>query len=183
MLGGLRAWFEYHLDEAVPAVRPRAETTTRPRANSHDIVPWRCCARGTSRRQSQDSAALPNSIPCPQATAHGWLIFITSRVTIASAAEDLERSFDLDRDYPEARLYQGLLRYRQENYRGVVECLSESDSRWISACSQRLTLEKVSESLAWECVERLDRSGSPAIREPAGGSFRCDRNGTFRSCL
>jgi serine/threonine-protein kinase len=43
-----------------------------------------------------------------------------------SAADHLQRSFDLDRDYPEARFYEGLLHFQQGNYDGVAHCLSAS---------------------------------------------------------
>jgi adenylate cyclase len=40
-----------------------------------------------------------------------------------SAAEHLERSFDLDCDYPEALFYKGLLHFQQQDYDATVECL------------------------------------------------------------
>src|ERR1700719_3018568 len=43
-----------------------------------------------------------------------------------TAAEHLKNSFDLDRDYPEARLYDGLLHFQQKDYDGVIQCLSSS---------------------------------------------------------
>jgi serine/threonine-protein kinase len=42
----------------------------------------------------------------------------------SSAAEHLQQSFELDRDYPEARFYEGLLHFQQQHYDAVVHCLS-----------------------------------------------------------
>jgi adenylate cyclase len=74
-----------------------------------------------------------------------------------SAAEDLEQSFELDRDYPEARFYQGLLRFRQANYDGVVECLSQSESPLDIGLLAAAYARQGCESRARECVERLSR--------------------------
>jgi serine/threonine-protein kinase len=88
-----------------------------------------------------------------------------------SAAEDLEQSFDLDRDYPEARFYQGLLRFRQENYEGVVEFLSQSgfplDIGLLAAAYAR----EGCESLARECVERLSRLAALQYVSPLAEAF------------
>jgi adenylate cyclase len=40
-----------------------------------------------------------------------------------SAAEHLEKAFDLDRDYPEALFYKGLFHFQQQDYDATVECL------------------------------------------------------------
>ena len=40
-----------------------------------------------------------------------------------SAAGHLEKSFDLDRDYPEALFYKGLLNFQQQDYDATIECL------------------------------------------------------------
>jgi serine/threonine-protein kinase len=45
-----------------------------------------------------------------------------------SAAEGLRQSFELDRDYPEARFYEGLLHFQQQHYEAVIQCLSPSES-------------------------------------------------------
>ena len=40
-----------------------------------------------------------------------------------SAAGHLEKSFALDRDYPEALFYKGLLHFQLQDYDSAVECL------------------------------------------------------------
>ncbi len=45
-----------------------------------------------------------------------------------AAAEHLKKALDLDHDYPEARFYDGLLRFQQEDYDGVIACLSASQA-------------------------------------------------------
>jgi serine/threonine-protein kinase len=72
-----------------------------------------------------------------------------------SAADHLRQSFDLDHDYPEARFYEGLLHFRQEDYEAVVQCLSRSlapvDIGLLAAAYAR----QGSRSQAEECVEKL----------------------------
>ncbi len=43
-----------------------------------------------------------------------------------SAAEHLDKSFGLDRDYPEALFYKGLLCFQQQNFDAAIECLHPS---------------------------------------------------------
>jgi len=45
-----------------------------------------------------------------------------------SAEEHLRQAFELDRDYPEARLYEGLLQFQQQRYDSVIQTLSPSVS-------------------------------------------------------
>src|SRR5262249_6811547 len=88
-----------------------------------------------------------------------------------SAAEHLRKSLHLDRDYPEARLYDGLLRFQQKDYDGVIECLSSSslplDIGLVAAAHAR----KGSESRARKCVEELHRLSSGQFVTPLAEAF------------
>jgi adenylate cyclase len=74
-----------------------------------------------------------------------------------SAAEHLERSFDLDRDYPEALFYKGLLHFQQQDYGATVECLrlgrSPLDMGLLAAAYARQGKQPQAE----KCVEGLRR--------------------------
>lgn len=88
-----------------------------------------------------------------------------------SAAEEIEQSFELDHDYPEALFYKGLLRFRQEDYRGAVECLSNSEFPWdigvLAAAYARLGRK----TLARECVARLGKLAGLQYLNPLAEAF------------
>jgi serine/threonine-protein kinase len=77
-----------------------------------------------------------------------------------SASDYLKQSFDLDRDFPEARFYEGLLHFQRRDYDSVVQCLSSSsvplDIGLIAAAHAR----NGNLPLAEECLEQLVRSSS-----------------------
>jgi serine/threonine-protein kinase len=89
----------------------------------------------------------------------------------ASAAEDIEESFDLDRDYPEARFYQGLLRFRQEDYGAVVKCLSQSGFPFDIGVLAAAYARQGRESLARRCVERLRQLTARQYVSPLAEAF------------
>jgi serine/threonine-protein kinase len=69
------------------------------------------------------------------------------------AAEQLKNSFELDRDYPEARLYDGLLHFQQKDYDGVIQCLSGSPvplhiGLMAAACARKGSQARARKSLA-----------------------------------
>jgi adenylate cyclase len=125
VLGGLRAWFEYRRDQAYRLydralkLQPGLARTYRYRAMAllcqGDIE---TAESGLRRSTELDPLSASD---CARTAYVNYV-----KGDFPSAAEDIEQSFDLDRDYPEARFYQGLLRFRQEDYGGVVECLSQS---------------------------------------------------------
>jgi serine/threonine-protein kinase len=88
-----------------------------------------------------------------------------------SAAKHLQQSFDLDRDYPEARFYEGLLRFQQEDYEGVVLCLAPSlapmDIGVLSAAYAR----QGSLSRSDECVEKLRECSQTRYVTPLAEAF------------
>ena len=170
VLGGLRAWFEYRRDEAYRLydralkVQPGLARTYRYRAMAllcqGDIE-----AAESGLRRSSELDPLSASDCARMAYVH------YVKGDYPSAAEDLEQSFDLDRDYPEARLYQGLLRFRQEEYEAVVECLSQSGFPLHIGLLAAAYAREGCESLARECVERLDRLAALQYVSPLAGAF------------
>ncbi len=170
VLGGLRAWFEYRRDEAYRLydralkLQPALARTYRYRAMAllcqGDIE-----AAESGLRRSTELDPLSAS-DCARTAYVNYV-----RGDYPSAAENIEQSFDLDRDYPEARFYQGLLRFQQENYGGVVECLSQSgfplDIGVLAAAYARQNCE----SLARECVERLSRLAALQYVSPLAEAF------------
>jgi adenylate cyclase len=170
VLGGLRAWFEYRRDEAYRLynralkLQPGLARTYRYRAMAllceRDI---KAAESGLLRSTELDP------LSASDCARMAYLHYIKG--AYPSAAEDLEQSFELDRDYPEARFYQGLLRFRQANYDGVVECLSQSgfplDIGLLAAAYAR----RGCESRARECVERLSRLATFQYVSPLAEAF------------
>jgi adenylate cyclase len=170
VLGGLRAWFEYRRDEAYRLydralkLQPALARTYRYRAMAllcqGDIE-----AAESGLRRSTELDPLSAS-DCARTAYVNYV-----RGDYPSAAENIEQSFDLDRDYPEARFYRGLLRYRQEDYDGVVECLSQSTFPFDIGVLAAAYARQGRESLTRECVERLTRLAASQYVSPLAQAF------------
>jgi serine/threonine-protein kinase len=170
VLGGLRAWFEYRRDEAYRLydralqLQPGLARTYRYRAMlllcQGDIE-----GAESGLRRSTELDPLSASDCARMAYLH------YVKGNYPSAAEDLEHSFDLDRDYPEARFYQGLLRFRQEDYDGVVQCLSQSSFPFDIGLLAAAYARQGCHSLALECVERLSRLATLQYVSPLAEAF------------
>jgi serine/threonine-protein kinase len=96
-----------------------------------------------------------------------------------SAAEHLQESFKLDRDYPEARFYEGLLHFQRENYDAVVQCLSPSllplDIGLVAAAHAA----QGSLSRAEECLEKLRQLAPKQYVTPLAEGFAAIGMGDF----
>jgi serine/threonine-protein kinase len=88
-----------------------------------------------------------------------------------SASEHLKRSFELDRDYPEARLYEGLLLFQQEDYEGVIQCLSGSPIPLDIGVTAAAYARKGSEAGARKCIEALRRLAEKHYITPLAEAF------------
>jgi serine/threonine-protein kinase len=88
-----------------------------------------------------------------------------------SAAEHLQQSFELDRDYPEARLYEGLLQFQQQRYDAVIQCLSPSVSPLDIGLLAAAHAKEGSLSRAEECMERLHQLAARQYVTPLAEGF------------
>jgi adenylate cyclase len=170
VLGGVRAWYEYRRDEAYRLydralkLQPGLARTYRYRAMAllcqGDIE-----GAESGLRRSTELDPLSAS----DCARMAYVNYVKGDLT--SAAEDIEQSFDLDRDYPEARFYQGLLRFRQEDYGGVVECLSQSGFPFDIGVLAAAYARQGRKSLARGCVERLSRLAASQYVSPLAEAF------------
>src|ERR1700730_4151475 len=170
VLGGVRAWFEYRRDEAyrlydrAVKLQPGLARTYRYRAMAllcqGDIE-----AAESGLRRSVELDPLSAS-DCARMAYVNYV-----KGDLPSATKDIEQSFDLDRDYPEARFYQGLLRFRQEDYGGVVEFLSQSEFPFDIGVLAAAYARQGRKSLARECVERLTRLAASQYVSPLAQAF------------
>jgi serine/threonine-protein kinase len=170
VLGGLRAWFEYRRDEAYRLydralkLQPGLARTYRYRAMAV------LCQGNIEAAESGLRRATELDPLCASDCARtAYVNYVKG--DFPSAAEDIELSFGLDRDYPEARFYQGLLRFRQEDYGGVVECLSQSGFPFDIGVLGAAYARQGRESLARECVERLTRLAALQYVSPLAEAF------------
>ena len=170
VLGGVRAWFEYRRDEAYRLydralkLQPGLARTYRYRAMA---VLCQGDIEGAESGLHRSTELDPLSASDCARTAYVNYV----KGDLISAAEDIEQSFDLDRDYPEARFYQGLLRFRQQDYGGVVECLSQSGFPLDIGVLAAAYAQQGRESSARECVERLSRLATRQYVSPLAQAF------------
>ena len=94
-----------------------------------------------------------------------------------SAAEHLRQSFELDRDYPEARFYEGLLHFQQQRYDAVIQSLSPSDFPLDIGLLAAAHAQEGSLIASRRMYRQTSSTRKPAIRYSPGRRFRCSRNG------
>jgi serine/threonine-protein kinase len=95
------------------------------------------------------------------------------------ASEHLRQSFELDRDYPEARLYEGLLHFQQHRYDAVVQCLSPSVSPVDIGLLAAAYAREASVPRAEECIERLYQLAERQYVTPLAEGFAAVGIGDF----
>src|SRR3984893_16055385 len=182
VLGALRAWFEHCWDEA-DRMFDRALKLQPSHAQAHMFRAMTLLCQGdiTAAESGLRRSTELDPLSASDCARMAYLHYVKG--DYPSAAADLEQSFDLDRDYPEARFYQGLLRFRQENYEGVVESLSQSgfplDIGLLAAAYAR----EGCESLARECVERLHQLAAWQYVTPLAEGFAAVGMGDFDLAL
>ncbi|MBV8890850.1 MAG: hypothetical protein JO266_02565, partial [Acidobacteria bacterium] len=170
VLGGLRAWFEYRRDEAhrlydrALKLQPGVARTYRYRAMTL-LCQGDINAAESGLRRSTELDPLSAS----DCARMGYLHYVKGEYR--SAAEHLEKSFELDRDYPEARFYEGLLHYQQQNYDRAIQCLSLSDFPLNIALLAAAYARKGSELGAQQCIEKLRRLAFSRYVSPLAEAF------------
>jgi serine/threonine-protein kinase len=97
----------------------------------------------------------------------------------AFAADHLGRAFELDTDYGEARFYQGLLHFQQEQYESVADRLSAShttlDIGLVAAAHARLGRM----AAASGCMEKLRQLAERQFVTPLGEGLAAIAMGDF----
>ena len=170
VLGGFRAWYEYRRDEAYRLydralkLQPGLARTYRYRA-----MALLCQGDIEAAESGLRSSIELDPLSASDCARTAYVNYVKG--DYPSAAEDIKESFDLDRDYPEARFYQGLLRFRQENYGGVVECLSQSEFPFDIGVLAAAYARQHREFPARECLERLSQLATRQYVSPLAEAF------------
>lgn len=178
VLGGLRAWFEYRWDEA-DRIYDRALRLQPSHARAHMFRAMALLCQGdikaaeTGLRRSTELDPLSASDCARMAYLH------YVKGNYPSAAEHLRQSFELDRDYPEARLYEGLLHFQQQRYDAVIQCLSPSASPLDIGLLAAGHAKEGSLSRAEECIERLHQLAGRQYVTPLAEGFAAVGMGDF----
>jgi serine/threonine-protein kinase len=178
VLAGVRAWFEYHWDEA-NGIYDRALKLQPSHARAHRFRAMALLCQGNIEaaeaglRRSAELDPLSASDCARMAYVH----YVKGDYDLA--ADDLRQSFELDRDYPEARLYEGLLHFQQQNYDAVIQCLSPSVSPLDIGLLAAAHAKEGSLSRTEECIERLHQLAARQYVTPLAEGFAAIGMGNF----
>jgi adenylate cyclase len=170
VVGGLRAWFEYHWGEA-DTLYERALQLQPGYAPAHmframaQLCQQNILAAESGLRRSTEL----DPISASDCARMAYLHYVKG--DYGSAAEHLKNSFELDRDYPEARLYEGLLHFQQEDYEGVIQCLSGSQIPLHIGVTAAAYARRGSEARARKCIEALSRLAEKQYVTPLAETF------------
>ena len=122
VLGGLRGWFEYRWDEAIKLIERALEIQPGHSAGHYYRAMASLCLGDieTAEAGLRRSTEL-DPLSASDCARLAYLHYVKG--DHRSAGEQLDRAFQLDRDYPEALFYKGLLHFQQEDYDATIECL------------------------------------------------------------
>jgi adenylate cyclase len=178
VLAGVRAWFEYHWDEA-NGIYDRALKLQPSHARAHRFRAMALLCQGNIEAAEaglRRSAEL-DPISASDCARMAYVHYVKRDYDLA--AEDLRQSFELDRDYPEARLYEGLLHFQQKNYDAVIQCLSPSVSPLDIGLLAAAHAKEGSLSRTEECIERLHQLAARQYVTPLAEGFAAIGMGDF----
>ena len=170
VLAGLRSWFEHRWEEA-KALYDRALQQQPGFAHAHSMRAMTLLCQGNiiEAESSLCRSSELDPLSASDCARMAYLHYVKG--DYPSAAEHLKQSFDLDRDYPEARFYEGLLRFQQEDYEGVVQCLSPSLAPMDIAVLSAAYARQASRSRSDECVEKLRKCSQTRYITPLAEAF------------
>lgn len=121
-LGALRGWFEYRWDEAVRLL-DRALDIQPGYAPGHFFRAMALLCQGDVAAAEAGLRRSTELDPLSAADCARLAYLHYVKGDHRSAAEHLDKSFDLDWDYPEALFYKGLVCIQQQDLDAAVDCL------------------------------------------------------------
>jgi serine/threonine-protein kinase len=122
VLGGLRGWFEHRWDEALKLLDRALELQpSHALAHAFQGMALLCQANVPAAEAALRRSTELDPLSAGDCARLAYLHYVKG--DYQSAAEHLERSFEVDRDYPEALFYKGLLQFQKQDYDSAVECL------------------------------------------------------------
>ena len=182
VLGALRAWFEHSWDEA-ESMFDRALKLQPSHAPAHMFRAMALLCRGDIKAAESGLRRSTELDPLSASDCARMSYLHYVKREYSSAAENLRQSFELDRDYPEARLYEGLLHFQQQRYDAVIQCLSPSVSPVDIGLLAAAYAREGSLSRAGECIERLHQLAEKQYVTPLAEGFAAVGMGDFDLAL
>jgi serine/threonine-protein kinase len=170
ILGGLRAWFEYRWGDA-DTLYERALKMQPGHAPTHMFRAMALLCQGnvdaaeSGVRRSTELDPLSASDCARMAYVH------YVQEDYEKAVQHLKNSFELDRDYPEARFYTGLLHFQREDYESVTQYLSGSQAPLDIGLMAAAYARKGNEARARKCREALGRLAERRYVTPLAEAF------------
>jgi adenylate cyclase len=154
VLGALRGWFEYRWDEALKLF-DRALEVQPGYAPGHFFRAMTLLCQGNLQAAEaglRRSAEL-DPLSASDCARLAYLHYVKG--DHRSATEHLDKAFELDRDYPEALFYKGLLCFQQQDFGAAVECLQLSRFPLNIGLLAATYARQGDRSQAEKCVEEL----------------------------
>jgi adenylate cyclase len=170
VLGGLRAWFEYRWEEAT-SIYNRALELQPGNARAHMFRAMALLCQGNIKAAESGLRCSTELDPLSASDCARMAYVHYVKGDYPSAAEGLRQSFELDRDYPEARLYEGLLHFQQQRYDAVIQCLSLSALPLDIGLLAAAHAQAGSLPRAEQCIERLHQLAARQYVTPLAEGF------------
>ena len=178
VLAALRAWFEHRWDEA-NKLYDRALKLQPGHAPAHMFRAMALLCQGNIQAAEAGLRRSTELDPLSASDCARMAYLHYVKGDFPSAAEHLRQSFELDRDYPEARLYEGLLHFQQQRYDAVIECLSPSISPLDIGLVAAAHAREGNLSQANECIERIHQLAERQYVTPLAEGFAAVGMGDF----
>jgi serine/threonine-protein kinase len=182
VLGALRAWFEHRWDEA-DKMYDRALKLQPSHAPAHMFRAMALLCQGDIKAAESGLRRSTELDPLSASDCARMAYLHYVKGAYPSAEEHLRKSFELDRDYPEARFYEGLLHFQQQRYDAVIRCLSPSASPLDIGLLAAGHAQEGSLSRAEECIERLHQLAGRQYVTPLAEGFAAVGKGDFDLAL
>jgi serine/threonine-protein kinase len=170
VLGGLRGWFEYRWDEA-NRLYERALKVQPGHAGAHMFRAMALLCQGDIEAAEAGLRRSTELDPLSASDCARMAYLYYVKGDCDAAAEQLNKSFELDRNYAEARFYEGLVRFRQEDYEGVIQGLSDSDFPLHAGLIAAAHARKGSDARARKCVQAISRIAERQYVTPLAQAF------------
>jgi serine/threonine-protein kinase len=178
VLASLRAWFEYRWDEA-NNLYDRALKLQPGHAPAHVYRAMALLCQGNIQAAEAGLRRSAQLDPLSASDCARMAYVHYVKGDYRSAAKHLRQSFELDRDYPEARLYEGLLQFQQQHYDAVIQCLSLSEAPLDIGLLAAAHAKSGSVSRAEKCIESLHQLAPRQYVTPLAEGFAAIGMGTF----
>jgi adenylate cyclase len=178
VLGALRAWFEHRWDEA-DRMYERTLKLQPSHAPAHMFRAMALLCQGDIKAAESGLRRSTELDPLSASDCARMAYLHYVKRDYSSAEEHLRKSFELDRDYPEARLYEGLLHFQEQRYDAVIQCLSPSVSPLDMGLLAAAHAQEGSLSRAEECIEKLHRLAGRQYVTPLAEGFAAVGMGDF----